>query len=923
TASYIGSSKVYDRTTSATVTGSSADLIAGDTVSFSQSAAFADKNAGSAKTINVTGIALGGNDAANYALQNTTATTSADIAAKALTASYIGSSKVYDRTTSATVTGSSADLIAGDTVSFSQSAAFADKNAGSAKTINVTGIALAGTDATNYALQNTTATTSADITAKALTATYSGSSKVYDRTTAATVTGSSTDLIAGDTVSFSQSAAFADKNAGTAKTINVAGIALGGSDAANYALQNTTATTRADIAARPVSIAANAQSKIYGDADPALTFVAEAASAGRGLLAEDTLSGTLTRMAGETVMAGPYAIDQNTLTNANNPNYDIAYSGNTLTIRQRNLTVTAIGSVSKTYDGSAAAAIGAATFENVVDGDRNDASRLALGGIGTYDSRHVGTDKTVSFAGLTLTGTAAGNYSIAGAPASTAGNGISQLAAVAWSGAGADGNWSNAANWAGGALPDRSNVAAVIIPAGASVTYDGAAGATQLRSLSSQGNLDLAGGSLALGSDIADASHVQNATLRLSGAQLTVAGSLQADILRLGTGTLNGSGDLTSADFAQSGGVLAATLANLRLASVGDFILGTRLGATQSIALTSGGAIRDTLSAGSSAALRAPSVRLDAATGIGTAANPVGMATEALSARTGTGTIHIANTPSAAVTLAAMTTGDASAIAYAQHGMGLNIVGSIASAGGTILIDPPTDLTMSAEARVTSVGGSIKLEATGDITLATVDAGSGAVAIETSGGQIGTATPGTNNVTAASLSLDATSGIQLAYVAPSVRVANTSGTIALLNANTGVTVSLTSTEMAAAVAAQEAALAAAVIQTPVTSFAQTPSSAAAPAAAPEPVAVAAPASAVTASELPSGSTTSVPTSAASGAAGGQTESDSESKTKDKQDDKPAAKPVVQTVTVANTAVQKPADQVVQVDQPRGRALVCR
>ncbi|MBI4986093.1 MAG: hypothetical protein HZC24_12350, partial [Rhodocyclales bacterium] len=120
----------------------------------------------------------------------------------------------------------------------------ADKNVGVDKPVSLGSLALGNGStglASNYTFDG--GSFKATITAKALTASYTGSSKVYDRTTSATVTGSSADIISGDTVSFSQSAAFADKNAGTATTINVAGIALGGSDAANYALQNTTATT--------------------------------------------------------------------------------------------------------------------------------------------------------------------------------------------------------------------------------------------------------------------------------------------------------------------------------------------------------------------------------------------------------------------------------------------------------------------------------------------------------------------------------------------------------------------------------------------------------------------------------------------------------------------------------------------------------
>jgi filamentous hemagglutinin family protein len=247
TATYTASDKTYDRRTDAIVSGSSSDVISGDLVSFNQSAFFRDWNVGVATPVDISGISLTGADAPNYVLVRDTAEASATIVEKPLTATYTASDKVYDGTTAATVSGGSSDLIASDVLSFSQSAAFRDKNIGLAKPVDITAIALVGPDAPNYTLASTAASTVADITARALTATYTASDKGYDGTTAATVSGSSSDLIAGDLVSFSQSAAFRDENVGLARLIDVTDIALSGTDAANYALQNTTAVAMADI----------------------------------------------------------------------------------------------------------------------------------------------------------------------------------------------------------------------------------------------------------------------------------------------------------------------------------------------------------------------------------------------------------------------------------------------------------------------------------------------------------------------------------------------------------------------------------------------------------------------------------------------------------------------------------------------------
>ena len=143
-----------------------------------------------------------------------------------------GVSRPYDGTTTATVTLGT-DKIGSDAVDASYAAAiFADKHVGTGKTVSVTGISIAGPDAGNYALANTTATTTADISPRTLTVTATGVSRVYDGTLAASVTLGD-DRIAADALTLSYaSAAFADKNAGIAKTVTVSGIGIaGGADA--------------------------------------------------------------------------------------------------------------------------------------------------------------------------------------------------------------------------------------------------------------------------------------------------------------------------------------------------------------------------------------------------------------------------------------------------------------------------------------------------------------------------------------------------------------------------------------------------------------------------------------------------------------------------------------------------------------------
>src|SRR5581483_11763597 len=260
TVSATGIDKVYDGTTTATVTLSD-NRVAGYVFTDSYaSASFNSKTVGVGKPVSVTGISIAGTDAGNYTF-NITASTTASITARPLTVTATGSDKVYDGTTGATVTLSD-NRIAGDVFTESYTtAAFTDKNAGNSKTINVSGISIAGADAGNYTF-NTTATATANITPRPLTVTATGIDKVYDGTTAASVTFAD-NRIAGDVLTVSDTAVFVNKNVGNGKTISVTGISISGADAGNYLLSNTTATTTANIAPRPLTITAAGVNKLY------------------------------------------------------------------------------------------------------------------------------------------------------------------------------------------------------------------------------------------------------------------------------------------------------------------------------------------------------------------------------------------------------------------------------------------------------------------------------------------------------------------------------------------------------------------------------------------------------------------------------------------------------------------------------------
>jgi hypothetical protein len=334
TVSAAACNKGYDGTVAATVTLSD-DRVSGDVFTDSDSsAAFADKNAGTAKTVTVTGIGISGTDAPNYALASTTATTTANINARSLTISAAGQDKTYDGTTTATVTLSD-NRVSGDVFSDSYtSAIFNDKNVDTGKPVSVGGITISGGDAGNYSF-NTTASTTATISALAVTGSITVDNKVYTGTTAATIASRSlAGVISGDTVSYvGGSAAFDTKDVGTSKTVTATGLGLSGPDAGNYTV-NSTAMTTADITAHSLAITANNQSKPFG---ATLTFAGTEFSP-VGLQNGETIGSVTLASSGASSGAavGTYDI---TISNATGgtfatSNYSISYSTGTLTVNK-------------------------------------------------------------------------------------------------------------------------------------------------------------------------------------------------------------------------------------------------------------------------------------------------------------------------------------------------------------------------------------------------------------------------------------------------------------------------------------------------------------------------------------------------------------------------------------------------------------
>ena len=288
---------------------------------------------------------------------STSATLSQIVSKAALTVSgIIASNKVYDATTTAKLNTNAAALVgvlAGDTVTLSTKSAkgaFGNKNIGNNKVVTVSGLTISGTSAASYSLTQPTAT--ANITARTLTVTAKGVNKVYDATADATVTLSD-NRISGDALTVSYTGAyFTNKMAGNNKLVTVEGVAISGTDSANYAPAATTISTKANITKAGLTVSGvSANDKVYDGKTTAKLNTGGAALV--GVFAGDTV--TLSTSGGKGVFSDknvgnnkPVTISGLKISGADSGNYSLTQPAAQASITARTLKVTA-ASLARVY----------------------------------------------------------------------------------------------------------------------------------------------------------------------------------------------------------------------------------------------------------------------------------------------------------------------------------------------------------------------------------------------------------------------------------------------------------------------------------------------------------------------------------------------------------------------------------------------
>ncbi|MEG8038622.1 YDG domain-containing protein [Sphingomonas sp. LR60] len=412
--------RAYDGTTAVALSGGSlSGVIGGDAVGFATgTGTAASKNAGT-QAVTASGFALTGADAGNYALAGQPIGLSIAIAQRSVMLSGVGAiDRTYDGTTTVALTGGTvAGLLGGDTVSLVQGTGnLADRNVGIGKTVTVAGFQLSGADAANYALGGVPNTLSVDIAAKAISLSgVTALDRSYDGTTNVALSGGTlSGLVGADAVGLvTGTGSLADRNVGTGKTVTVSGFALNGSDAGNYVLSGQPSSLTATITAKQLALGGvTTQARAYdGTTAVALSGGTLSGVVGGDAVGFATGTGTAaSKNAGtQAVTAGGFA-----LTGADAGNYALAGqpTGLSVAIAQRAVTLSGVGAIDRTYDGTTTVALTGGTVAGLLGGD----TVSLVQGTGSLADRNVGTGKTVTVAGFQLSGADAANYALGGVP---------------------------------------------------------------------------------------------------------------------------------------------------------------------------------------------------------------------------------------------------------------------------------------------------------------------------------------------------------------------------------------------------------------------------------------------------------------------------------------------------------------------------
>ena len=448
-ASIVGNpSKVYDGSSTAVLTSANYSLtgfVGSDSANITQTVGQYDSANAGTRTVTATlgagnFVALGSTNLSNYSLP-TSASGSGTITPRPLTVIGItANNKVYDGNTLATVAslGSLNGLVGTQTLGLvNTSASFNTADAGTGKTVTVTGLTLSngsnGGLASNYVLGSSAATTTADISRAPLTITANNASKVFGTTLSFAGTEFTTSpLVGGQTVG-----SVTLTSAGAAASASVAGgpysiipsAATGGTfNPANYQISyvnGVLTVTPANLSAVLVSIVGN-PTKVYDGSTVATLAPVNYTLTGFAGSDAATINQTVgqydsANAGNRTVTATLAAGNYTPLGSTDLRNYTLPTSASgSGTITPRPLTVVGITANNKVYDGNVLATLSSSGSLSGLVGTQT------LGLVNTsasFNTADAGTGKTVTVTGLTLSngsnGGLASNYVLGSSAATT------------------------------------------------------------------------------------------------------------------------------------------------------------------------------------------------------------------------------------------------------------------------------------------------------------------------------------------------------------------------------------------------------------------------------------------------------------------------------------------------------------------------
>ena len=336
---------------------------------------FADKNAGTGKTVIVT-FSLTGPDAGNYTAVTGPGEVTANILPKPVKVSGITvDPRQYNKGTDAPLNTKKAvfdGIEQGDVLTVSGTGTYGDINAGTDKNATISNLSLGGKDAGNYSIDTEGSQKTAKGTVTQREVTFSGikaKDKTYDGNTDAELDLTGAVLagnLDGNDLKLSEkefSGEFEDENAGTGKKVDILindpDSALTGPAAGNYTLAETghQAAPVAAITQANITITPDDKTSQYRHDLAELTYKVSG-----DYVKGDDLKVTLTTTASKTAEPGTYPIDAS----CGNPNYIALVSPGTYTITKANATITVSGYDGR-YDGKSHSITVDAEDKNLLD----------------------------------------------------------------------------------------------------------------------------------------------------------------------------------------------------------------------------------------------------------------------------------------------------------------------------------------------------------------------------------------------------------------------------------------------------------------------------------------------------------------------------------------------------------------------------